>query len=83
MVWIRDQGGVEIGTAHHYVYQGTPISPLDPKTFTIGGIRYTIDPNPEKANPEHRLPFRWMKKTYGWIRRNIICPAFGPLDRLP
>jgi hypothetical protein len=83
MVWIRDQRGVEIGTAHHYTHQGIEISPLDPKTLTVDDIRYTINPIREKANPEHRLPLLWMKKVYGWIQKNVICPVFGPLDRLP
>lgn len=80
---ISDQSGVEVATAHYYVCPSGPVTPLDPKTLKIGVIRYTIDPIPDRANPEHRLWFIWMRKVYGWIRRRIICPVFGPLDVLP
>ena len=82
-LWIYDQTGEEIASAHYYVSPTGPVTPLDPKAIKIGGIRYVIHPNPLIANPEHALPFVWMRKVYGWIRRKIICPAFGPLDVLP
>jgi hypothetical protein len=80
--WIYDQSGIEVASAHYYVSPTGPVTPLDPKTIKIGGKRYTIDPDPQRANPEHRLPYLWMRKTYGWLRRKIICPVFGPLDIL-
>lgn len=82
-VWINDLSGTEIATAHFYEGPtGQRVTPLDPKTIKIGNLRYTIHPVREIANPEHRLPFRWMQKAYGWIRRKIICPVFGPIDVL-
>jgi len=83
MVWINDQSGTEVATAHFYEGPAGFVTPLDPKTIKIRNLRYTIHPKQEIANPEHRLPFKWMRKVYGWIRRNIICPVFGPLDVLP
>jgi hypothetical protein len=82
-IWIRDQSGVEVASAHYYVCPTGPVTPLDPKTIKIGSIRYVIHPDTIKANPEHRLPFIWMRKVYGWIRRKVICPVWGPLDVLP
>lgn len=32
---------------------------------------------------ENKFPFVWMRKCYGWVRRKIICPVFGPLAVLP
>jgi hypothetical protein len=83
MLWIRDQGGIEIGTVHHYIFPNGPATPLDPKTLTVGTTRYVIHPDQKIANPEHLLPFVWMQRMYGWIRRKIICPVFGPLDVVP
>jgi hypothetical protein len=82
MVWINDRSGTEVVTAHFYEGPTGPVTPLDPKAIKIGNIRYTVHGNQKVANPEHRLPLLWMRKVYGWIRRNIICPLFGPLDRL-
>lgn len=82
-VFIHNQSGVEVATAHYYVSPNGPITPLDPKTIKIGGLRYVVNPDPKIANPEHKLPFIWMRKVYGWIRRKIVCPVFGPLDVLP
>ena len=79
----RNKDGDEVATAHYYVCPTGPVSPVDPKTLKIGDLRYTIHPVPLVANPEHRLPFIWMRKCYGWVRRNIICPFFGPLATLP
>jgi hypothetical protein len=83
MVWIYDDSDVEVGTAHHYFCPTGPVTQLDPKSLKIGDIRYVIHPDAKIANPEHKLPFLWMKKIYGWVRRRIICPVFGPLDVLP
>jgi hypothetical protein len=82
-VFIHDRSGVEVATAHYYTSPSGPVTPLDPKTLKIGKLRYVIHPDPKIANPEHMLPFVWMRKVYGWIRRRIVCPAFGPLDILP
>ena len=79
----RNQDGDEIATAHHYVCPTGPVSQIDPKTLKIGNLRYTIHPDTLVANPEHRLPYIWMRKCYGWVRRKIICPVFGPLAILP
>jgi hypothetical protein len=79
----RDRNGDEVATAHCYTCPTGPLSTPDPKTLKIGDLRYTIHPNPMIANPEHWLPFLWMKKCYGWVRRNIICPVFGPVAVLP
>jgi hypothetical protein len=79
----RDEGGDEVATAHCYTCPTGPVSPIDPKTLKIGDLRYTIHPDTAVANPEHKLPFVWMRKCYGWVRRNIICPVFGPLAVLP
>jgi len=81
-VWIRDQSGIEVGTAHYYTCPSGPVTPLDPKTLKIGSLRYTIHPDARVANPEHELPYLWMRKVYGWVRRKVICPVFGPLDAL-
>ena len=80
---IQDQNGDEIGTAHYYVCPAGPVTEIDPKTLKIGNLRYTVNPEPAVANPESQLPFVWMRKCYGWVRRNIICPVFGPLAVLP
>ena len=82
-VWIRDHNGTEVASAHYYVCPSGPVTPLDPKTIKIRSIRYIIDPDPLRANPEHRLPYIWMRKSYGWVRRKIICPVFGAKDTLP
>lgn len=81
-MWIYDQSGVEVASAHQYICPMGPVTPLDPKAIKIGTTRYVIDPDRLKANPEHRLQHVWMRKVYGWIRRNIICPVFGPIDKL-
>jgi hypothetical protein len=83
MVTINDRSGTEVATAHLYEGPTGPVTPLDPKTIKIGNIRYQIHPDPVVANPEHRLPFIWMQKAYGWVRRKIICPVFGPIAVLP
>lgn len=79
----RNRNGEEVATAHHYVCPSGDVTRPDPKSLTIGGIRYVIHPETPKANPENKLPFVWMRKCYGWVRRNIICPVFGPLAVLP
>jgi len=78
-----DRGGNEVATAHCYVHSIGPVSPPDPKTVKIGDLRYTIHATQIMANPELRLPFVWMRKCYGWVQRNIICPFFGPIAVLP
>jgi hypothetical protein len=82
-VWIYDQNGVEVASAHYYICPTGPVTPLDPKTLKIGLLRYTVNPDTAIANPEHGLKYVWMRKVYGWIQRNIVCPVFGPLDVLP
>lgn len=82
-VVIQDQIGDEIATAHYYVCPTGPVTPLDPKTLKIGDVRYVIHADLAVANPENKLPFVWMRKCYGWVRRNIICPIFGPRAVLP
>jgi hypothetical protein len=79
----RDKDGNEVATAHRYICPEGPVTPFDPKTLKIGALRYTLHPDPGQANPEENLPFKWMKRCYGWVRRNIICPVFGPLAVLP
>src|SRR5712692_5080677 len=79
----RDKNGNEVATAHYFVCPTVWESPIDPKTLKIGDLRYTIHPDRFIANPEHKLPFTWMKKCYGWVRRKIICPIFGPVAVLP
>jgi hypothetical protein len=79
----RDNNGDEVATAHWYLFPTGETTPADPKTLTIQGIRYTIHPDPTVANPENRLPFVWMRRWYGWLRREIVCPLFGPLSVLP
>ena len=79
----RNRDGDEVATAHWYVCPTGPVSQIDPKTLKIGDLRYTIYPDTAAANPEHKLPFVWMRICYGWVRRNIICPAFGPRAVLP
>ena len=79
----RNRDGDEVATAHYYVCPAGPVSTPDPKTLKIGDLRYTIHVDPSIANPEHTLPFIWMRKCYGWVRRRIICPVFGPLAVLP
>lgn len=81
-VWINDLSGTEVATAHFYEGPSGPVTPLDPKTIKIRNLRYVVHPDKKIANPEHRLPFKWMRKTYGWIRRKLICPVFGPIDTL-
>ena len=82
-VTINDQHGTEVATAHFFESPAGPVTPLDPKTIKIGDIRYVIHPERLLANPEHRLPFIWMQKAYGWVRRKIICPVFGPIAVVP
>ena len=82
-VVFEDNRGNEVATAHYFVGPSGPVSPLDPKTLKIGQIRYVIHPNQSVANPERRLPFIWMRKCYGWVRRRVICPVLGPLSVLP
>lgn len=82
-VFVHDQSGVEVATAHYYVCPTGPVTPLDPKTLKIRDIRYVINPDQNVANPENRLPYIWMRRVYGWVRRTIICPVFGPRDILP
>jgi hypothetical protein len=79
----RNQDGDEVVTAHYYVCSTGPVSPIDPKTLKIGDLRYTIAPDTSVANPEHKLPFVWMRRCYGWVQKKIICPVFGPLAVLP
>lgn len=79
----RDGDGIEVATAHRYLCPSGPVTDFDPKTLTINGLRYVLIPDPKVANPEHRLPFIWMRKAYGWVRRHVICPVFGPLAVLP
>jgi hypothetical protein len=83
MIWIQDQNGTEVATAHYFVCPAGPVTPLDPKTIKIGSIRYIIAPERLRAYPEEHLPYIWMRKVYGWVRRKIICPVFGPLDVVP
>ena len=79
----RDAQGNEVATAHRYIGPHGFATAFDPKTLKIGDLRYTVHPDPSVANPETWFPFVWMRLTYGWVRRRIICPAFGPLDVLP
>ena len=84
MYTFRDRDGNEVATAHRYTCpDGSLIFPFDPKTLKIGDLRYTINADPAAANPEHKLPYKWMRLCYGWVRRRIICPVFGPLAVLP
>lgn len=83
MYTFRDVDGNEVATAHRYTCPDAPVTPFDPKTLKIGHLRYTIHPDVATANPENRLRFKWLKRCYGWVRRNIICPVFGPLAVLP
>src|SRR5436190_14647558 len=82
MITYRDHGGNEVATAHHYVCPNGQVTEPDPKTLTIGNLRYTIHPVLEVANPELRFSWIWMRRCYGWIRKTIICPVFGPRDVL-
>lgn len=79
----RNGNGDEVATAHYYVCPGHDVSPIDPKTLTIGNLRYIVHPDRFVRNPEDRLPYVWMRKCYGWARRKIICPFFGPRAILP
>lgn len=79
----RNKDGNEVATAHHYVCPTGDVTLIDPKTLKIGDIRYTIHSDTAIANPENKFPFVWMRKCYGWVRRKIICPVFGPLAVLP
>ncbi len=83
MYTFRDHNGNEIATAHRYTSPDGPVTPFDPKTLKIGPLRYTIHPNTAVANPENKLRYKWLKQCYGFVRRRIICPMFGPLDVLP
>src|SRR5713101_1084912 len=71
MYTFRNKDGVEVATAHRYVCPTGPVTPFDPKTLKIGDLRYTIHPDPAVANPEHKLPFVWMRLCYGWVRKRI------------
>ena len=82
MYTFRDLNGIEVATAHRYTAPNGFETPFDPKTVKIGHLRYVIHSNSATANPEHRLRFRIAKKCYGWVRRRIICPLFGPVDVL-
>src|SRR5947207_2736153 len=53
----RDKDGKEVATAHRYICPEGPVTPFDPKTLTIDGLRYVLDPDLTIQNPEHRLPF--------------------------
>ena len=82
MYTFYDREGNEVATAHRYTGPDGFETPFDPKTIKIGDLRYVIHKEPLKANPENRLRFKALKKLYGWVRRKIICPVWGPVDVL-
>jgi hypothetical protein len=75
----RDKNDNEVATVHFYDYKGTPLSPPDPKTVTVGSRRYTVHSEDLKANPEKRY-FRTRKwqSRYGCLRK-LKCCFSGPL----
>lgn len=82
MYVFRDSEGNEVATAHRYTAPNGFETPFDPKTVKIGNLRYVIHRDSIAANPEHKLKFKFLKLLYGWVRRRIICPVFGPVDVL-
>lgn len=82
-MWVYWDGHEEVATVHFYAFpDGTTTKP-DPKALKIGERRYQLHTNLRQKDPESVLPWRWMRRCYGWVQRRIICPVFGPIDVLP
>ena len=76
--WVYlDKNGDEVATAHFK--ERDVLDEPDPKTVTVGDVRYVIFPEDHKKNPENRLfNTRAARELYGCYRK-VRCCLFGPL----
>ena len=75
----RDKNDNEVATVHFYETGGLVVSPPDPKSVMVDGVRYVVYDEELRANPERRLfskSVKWQKR-YGCYRK-LKCCAFGP-----
>lgn len=79
---IQNANGVEVATAHHYVCPAGWVTEPDPKTLTVGKIRYVEHPDRLVRNPEERYKHKWQRQTYGAVQK-VKCFVCGPVDRVP